>query len=105
MKYADNRAHGVDLLREYARQRAQAVGAEKAHAELLSATVALLDDFRTEFDVKGVRYWLTGAGQLEEYTTTFGTQRPPYVEPKPIEIARHEFMARQGLHFGYCDGL
>lgn len=105
MKYANERAHGIALLREHARQRVTSTDVRETHAELMSAMQALLDEFRTEFDVPGVRYWMLGAGQMEVYTTTAAHERPPPTDPPAIELARHEFLARAGLQFGYSDGL
>lgn len=106
MKYRDDRAHGIALLRQHARQRAQAGQIREAHLNLITAMEALLEEFRVEFDVPGVRYW--HHPESESYFSTRPGEQLPSNCPDfelCIELARHEYLSRQSLHFGYDDRL
>lgn len=105
MKFADQRAEGIALIREHARQQAAKGDIRQAHLDLKLAMQALLEEFRVEFDVPGVRYWHYLDAKGQQYITTApGEEFPPGVW-NPIEIERHVFLARQDLHFGYDDRL
>lgn len=100
MKYHDKRAEGIALLREHARVEAAQTTVEIAYRNLAAATGSLLSEFRREFDVPGTRYWehcpsretvSTGPGETIQHRS------PNECE----ELARHEFLSRQGIHFGY----
>jgi len=106
VSYANDRAQGIALLRNWARRTASEKGVKAAHLGLMSAMEALLQDFRMEFDVPGVRYWehpesdcffITAPGEtLSEFGVDAG---------HCVELARHEFFSRQGLYNGYEDSL
>lgn len=102
VKYADKRAEGIALLRAWARQEAKLRSVSAAHQGLLSAADALLQEFRTEFDVPGVRYW-----EHPESGSFFAIapgEPLGRVALGCVELERHEFLSRQGIHFGYEEG-
>lgn len=99
MAYHDKRAEGIALLRQHAREAA-AKDVRAAYRDLRSATDALLQEFRREFDVPGTRYW-----EDTEKRHTFSTEPGERIDESLayycVELARHEFLSRQGIHFGY----
>lgn len=103
MKYANRRAEGIALMREHARQQATKGKIREAHLDLTTAMHALIQEFRVEFNVPGVRYWYHP--ESECYFTTGPGDHLNFGAEDPLELARHEFLARQDLHFGYDDRL
>lgn len=104
MEGLDKRGQGIKLLREYARECVNTNpvphGVRKGHAALTSALGSLLEEFRTEFDMPGVRYWHC-AEDSSYFTTLPGEQLPRPYEHLAIELARHEFLSRQGIWRSY----
>lgn len=106
MQYANKRAQGIAMIRAHARERVSIDGEKKVHRELLGAMDAIIQEFRVEFDVPGIRYW-----EHPETATFFAIapgEMPPADcpnWPECVELTRDEFLSRQGLHFGYDDRL
>jgi len=102
MKYANGRAAAIDTLRIWAREEIEQ-GAKIAtvHFGLMSAMQALIDEFRVEHDVPGVRYWCHP--ESDSYFTTLpGEDISSFgLSHEPIELLRYEFLSRQDIHFGY----
>lgn len=107
MKYADKRAHGIALLREWAEEEAKAGHVRAAHTGLLSALRALVDEFRVKHEVPGVRYFESYVYQDEttqhrDHFTTFNIYPDDLSRPKNtqiVEVTRNEFLARKGLRW------
>ncbi len=99
-----NRSGAIAALRQHARDRARTLGVKAAHRDLLQALTALVEDFRAEFDVPGVRYWETyfdaeAPKHHRGHFTTFVTAADPFAVPKDhtvVELSRVEFFSRQG---------
>lgn len=107
MKYADKRAHGIALLRQWADEEVAAGRPREAHTGLLSALRALVDEFRIKHEVPGVRYFESYVYQDEttqhrEHFTTFHVYPDDLSRPKNtqiVEVTRNEFLARKGLRW------
>lgn len=105
-QFANRRAAGIKLLREWAREEAEFGDIRGAHLGLLTSMQALLEEFRVEFELPGTRYWYHP--ESESYFSTMpGETLNDYDADTHllIELSRPEFLARQGLHFGYDDRL
>ena len=105
MMYANKMAQAIALMREHAREQAGKVGAREAHRDLMFAMRTLLEEFRVEFDVPGTRYWLHPESDSYFSTAPGEPVDAMFASEEPIELARHEFLSRQDLHFGYDDRL
>lgn len=101
----DKRAEGLRLLAEAARQNAAGgANARQAHADLMQACRALLDGFRLEFDVPGVRYWEVyndpeAPPLFRQHLTTFVREvddMDVMRRSDPAELDRALFFIRQG---------
>lgn len=103
----DARATGIKLLREWAQVQVHSGKDIPAiHASLLQATQAILGEFRTEFDVPGCRYWEAWRGEFRfRFITGAGEPVPESSVGTVTELSRDEYLAREGLHFGYGDRL
>jgi len=107
-----SRAQAIAALRQHARDEAKRVGPAAAHRDLLKAVSAILEDFRAEHDVPGVRYWETYYDTTEppywgSWFTTFVSGYDPFAIEQnrvTVELNRLEFFARQGAQ-GYDDLL
>lgn len=78
--------------------------ASRVHWDLVCAMRAVVDEFRVEHDVPGIRYW----EHPEEgmfFTTAPGERLSPSANGECVELTRDEFLSRQGLHFGYEERL
>lgn len=109
MQFANHRAEGIELLRCHARLEV-ALGRPPAQIDhdLKTAIRAVVEEFRTQFDVPGVRYWEYRPEALAPlFFTTSPTETfpPEYPAKEVVELARHEFLSRQTLHFGYEDQI
>lgn len=104
-KFANKRAAGITLLREWAREEANFGDIRGAHRGLFTSLQALMGEFRVEFDVPGTRYWYHP--ESESYFSTMAGESPGDSADGQmcIELNRAEFLGRQGLHFGYDDRL
>lgn len=107
----DKRGQALTLLREHAAERTTKVGARQAHVELMAATRVILDDFRMQHDLPGVRYWENYDGETghvhdRTHHTTFIKPFDDLTPPGTVtaEVSRMEFFARQGAT-GYDDLL
>lgn len=104
MKYADDRAHGIALLRRWANQAAADKSPREAHLGLMTAMQALLQEIRLQHEVPGIRYW--EHPESGHFFTTAPGERAHGVDiDNCVELARHEFFSRQGLYNGYEDSL
>lgn len=100
----DARGKHIEGLRQWARAEVAAgKPAERVHASLVNATQAILGEFRTEFEVPGCRYWEAWRGEFRFRFVTGPGDRVS--ESLLTEITRDEYLAREGLHFGYGDRL
>lgn len=106
-EFANDLAQAQSLMRRYFREQiAQGkMSPAEAFRYLTELQQDTLQDFMTEHDVPGVKYY-QGAGRVA----------PEAVADEPlnefvkyltncVEIERHEFLSRLGLHFGYKDHL
>jgi hypothetical protein len=90
------------LFRQHCRETIKATGAVSAtYRDLRSAMDTLLQEFRVEHDLPGVRYW-----HHPESESYFSTEPGEQLGDNPdaalcIELTRYEFLSRQGIHFGY----
>jgi len=109
----DKRNEAIKLLREWAREQVGA-GTPKeivlAHHGLATATNSLLQEFRTEFDVPGTRYWETYHNEhtppLRSYHSQCLRELDPTAKPLDVtfvELKRHEYLSRQGIHGNYAE--
>lgn len=110
----NSRTEGIRLLREAARQQAAGgSNVRQAHKELAQACRALLEDFRLEFDVPGVRYWEIyfdpeSPEHHRVHMTTFVVaidELHPLQKGDFVELTRDLYFCRQGMHNGYEDVL
>lgn len=107
-KYANDRAHSLALMRKWLRTTAGKSSPAEAHRELMAMFAALAEEFRTEFDIPGVRYW-EHPEEGKFYSTPPGQvvdrDGVPCLKDdllqESIELKRHEFYSRQGIYFGY----
>lgn len=102
MRYHDKRAEGISLLRRHAAESAtRGSGAvREAYRELKTAMEALLSEFRVQFDLPGTRYWEhPESGSI--FSTEPGERPDDTIALECVELERHEFLSRQGIHFGY----
>lgn len=105
IKYHDERAHAIALFRKWiTRKFKEGAKLGQVDAEVRTAMTALLDELRTEFEIPGVRYWEHPESD-SFFTTGPGEHVPETVALECVELARHEFLSRQGLTFGYGDSL
>lgn len=106
MSYADKRAHAIALFREHmAEQFSRSVKKTVVFNELRAAMNALIQEFCTEHEILGVRYWEHPESH-SFFATLPGESPPSGIDGEHcIELARHEFISRQRLHFGYEDRL
>lgn len=102
-KYANDRAHALALFRRWARLEVLFKGPLETHRALASAMHALLEEFRVEFDVPGIRYW--EHPESDCFLTTMPGDDIETIANECVELARHEYLSRQGLHFGYEERL
>ena len=105
MEGLDKRGQGIKLLREYARECVNTNpvphGVRKGHAALTSALHALIQEFRTEFDMPGTRYWHHPESN-SYFTTAPGERLGDDMDSELcMELARHEFLSRQGIWRSY----
>lgn len=107
MKFKDKRAQAIAMLRQWARDEVKAGRKPGAIANDLNAAAdAVMQEFMVEHDVAGASYF-------EHHITRAFIAVPPghrLTEPAIdgehyIPLARHEFLSRQGLTFGYEDRL
>lgn len=102
MSYADKRCEAIALFRQHIREKIKAgLSVREAYFDLRSAMAALLEEFRTEHDLPGTRYW-----HHPESSSYFSTEPGEQLPDTPdaelcMELTRIEFLGRQGLHFGY----
>lgn len=110
----DKRTEGIRLIREAARQMAAGgTNAAQAHKDLVQACKSILDDFRLEFEVPGVRYWEVyfdpeAPKHHRVYLTTFVRhidELHALQKGSWSELTRVEFFSRQGMFNGYEDAL
>lgn len=100
----NDREWGMDLLQQWAKKEVKEGRVREAHSGLLMAMRELLEEFRTEHDIPGVRYfeaYLDDKHTRQHFTTFFvypdDNQRPKTTQI--VEVNRLEFLARQGkLH-------
>jgi hypothetical protein len=99
MKYADDRAHGIALLRKWANLEAVRSTPREAQHGLLTALHALLHDLHIEHDLPGVRYW--EHPESDSFFTTLPGERLDDTADGQgcIELARHEYLSRQRIFF------
>lgn len=103
--YANDRAEYIERLRQWARDEiATGSPIEEVHRELIKAFDAVIQEFRVEFDVPGVRYW-EHPESSSHFTTFYGSEMSMGMADHCVELARHEYMSRQGIYFGYGDRL
>lgn len=103
-EFSDDRTYGIALIRRWARTQALWHKNYAAlDAQLADTIRAVVEEFRVEFDVPGVRYWHVPEGDL--YFTTAAGERLPPIKGEVIELKRYEFLSRQGIHYGYEDRL
>ena len=102
------RAAMIDAVRAAINLAINAAGEspKSVHRRLLTAFDAVLQEFRIEHDVPGVRYWWNA--EKDCYFTTAPGEAIPvqHLNAGPNEpLARHEYLSRQGLQFVYEDRL
>ena len=100
----DKRNQGISLIRQWAREEATKGRIREAHAELLRLQQSLPEEFRTEFEVPGARYWEHPESD-SRFSTSVGEPISAHTAETCIELTRAEFIGRSGLHFGYDDSL
>lgn len=100
------REQAIADLRQWARDEIDTGGSvRETYAGLHSAMQALLGEFRVEHDLPGTRYWLHPESN-SYFSTAPGESLGDDIDAQMcIKLARHEFLSRQGLHFGYKDRL
>jgi hypothetical protein len=103
----DARAKHIEGLRQWARDQVAAGKlVSMVHASLIHATESVLSEFRTEHDAPGCRYWETWRGEHRyRFITGPGDRVPDDQAATVSELTRDEYLAREGLHFGYKDRL
>lgn len=103
----DARAKHIEGLRQWARdQVAAGKPVQSVHASLMVATASVLSEFRVEHEVAGCRYWEAWRGQHRfRFITAPGEVVPEDSTGLLSELTRDEYLAREGLHFGYKDRL
>lgn len=106
MKYADKRAEGIALIRQWA--RAQPPGRTlQTDAALKRALRAVIEEYRTEFDVPGIRYFeiqFHDGTHRRHYVTRRGNESNPHDIPGETSVSplkRHEFLSRQAVWRSY----
>jgi hypothetical protein len=98
MRYATKFAEAVALMREWANEEvANGRPPAAVHLELMRTREAVLNEFRIKHEVPGVRYW--HIPETNAYFTTSPGERMPEMRFPPMQLARHEFLSRQGVHF------
>lgn len=106
MKYADKRAEGLALIRQWAREQ-PAGRTLQTDVALKKAMRALIEEFRMEFDVPGIRYFeiqFHDDAHNRDYVTRRGTESNPHDIPGKTSVSmlkRHEFLSRQGVWRSY----
>jgi hypothetical protein len=100
------RAEAIVKLRRWAQVEVLHTGrpALDVHGELMSACTAVLEEFRVEFEVPGVRYWEIYPGPQDAlgtvFCTTVGRETPPPLWTAEaggaVECSRDEYIARSG---------
>lgn len=105
MKGLSKHGQGIQLLRENARETVKTHSAAQGNRDLTLAMHALLQDFRTEFDVPGCRYYEVYPSRTL-YALMPSEQPDLFAYPDDvIEINRAQFLGRKELHFGYEDEI
>lgn len=95
-KFASPRAQAIAMLRDWAAdQVAKGASLSEIHSGLVNALEAVVGEFRCQFDVPGVAYW-----HIPETGAYFTTMPGAHAHP-PMRLARHEWLSRQNIHFGY----
>lgn len=104
INFHNERAQAITMLRNWARDNTEFQTVQETFTQLHGAMRAVLDEFCIEFDVKGVRYW-----EHPESDSRFITWPHEVVlislANSCVELARHEFLSREKLWFGYEDRL
>lgn len=101
-----HRAEGLAELRKHLKLEV-ALGRplNKIDLEMTMALETIIHEFRTQFDVPGVRYWeyRPEARMPLFFTTMTGESIPAkYPAGECVELLRHEFLGRQRI-FNYED--
>jgi hypothetical protein len=103
IKWADDRAQAIALFRSWIDQQfAKGKTYNQVDAELNTAMRSLIESFRREWPVPGVRYW-EHPESMAHLTTGPGQPIDPAVAEQWVELQHHEYRSRQGIHFSDDD--